>query len=148
MRQDWRRAVIGCVLFFATASTVAAVTGYTDIAVLGTDTHDIRFVSGNAVYVEGLVGGTWSGRYWNAGGRINVPYELSADNAFTLKAAGFDLTSGWNWVAAHEEPRLASGARHFVVELAQREGSGHIVRSHAAGRYSDLRAVAGDQEHW
>ena len=117
MRQEWRRAVIGCVLFFATASGVAAVAGYTDIAVLGTDTHDIRFVSGNAVYVEGLVGGIWSGRYWNAGGRINVPYELSADNAFTLKAAGLDLTSGWNWVGAHEEPRLASGARHFVVEL-------------------------------
>lgn len=95
-----------------------AVAGdYMDITALGTETHDIRFVSGHTVYVEGLVNGKWSGRYWSAGGRINVPYELSADAAFDLKIGDNDISSGWEWVGCHEEPHLQRGARHFVVEL-------------------------------
>ncbi len=92
--------------------------GYTDIRVLATDTHDVRFVSGRTVYVEGLVKGMWSGRYWSAGGWINVPYELSADDAFELRTSEASLDSGWQWVGAHEEARSPNGARHFVVELS------------------------------
>ncbi|MGH9502386.1 MAG: alpha-galactosidase [Terriglobales bacterium] len=91
--------------------------GYTDFRVLETDTHDVRFVSGRTVYVEGLVKGMWSGRYWSAGGWINVPYELSADDAFGLRTNDASLNSGWQWVGAHEEAHTPNGARHFVVEL-------------------------------
>ena len=98
----------------------AFAAGQTDIVVLGTRTHDIRFVSGNAVYVEGLVDGRWSGRYWSAGGRINVPYELWADDAFNLEIGDKNLSSGWEWVSCHEAPRMRNGARHFVVELRSR----------------------------
>lgn len=114
----WWRPAIVLLLFFATRGGLVFAAPYTDIVVLGTDTHDIRFVSGTTVYVEGLVSGVWSGRYWNAGGRINVPYDLSADRAFELQAVGLDLTSGWKWVGAHEGPRTAKGTRHFVVELS------------------------------
>lgn len=118
MRWKWGCAAAACTLLFLMASARAFTAGYTNIAVLGGDTHDIRFTSGNAIYVEGLVQGVWSGRYWNAGGRINVPYELSADQAFELRSGDLDLTSGWNWVQAHEEPRMSNGSRHFVVELS------------------------------
>lgn len=112
-------------LVLLSANGFASSPGYTDIVVLQTSTHDIRFVSDRTVYVEGLVNGVWSGRYWSAGGRINVPYELSADSAFELRAEGIDLSSGWTWIGAHEESRTASGARHFVVELS---GGGGAVK--------------------
>ena len=53
-----------------------------------------------------------SSRYnWSAGGRINVPYELLAGDAFRLQIEGQWLSSGWRWVGAHEEPRTERGAR-------------------------------------
>jgi alpha-galactosidase len=118
MRRKCGWWLAACLVFFLTANAGALTTGYTDIALLGGETHDIRFTSGNAVYVEGLVDGVWSGRYWNGGGKINVPYELLADSAFELRSGQLDLSSGWKWVQAHEEPRMSNGARHFVVELS------------------------------
>jgi alpha-galactosidase len=93
--------------------------GYTDIAVQDDPTHEIRYTTDRVVYVEGLVDGRWVGRYWNAGGRINVPGELSHadDDAFGLQIEGQWLSVGWRWVGAHEEPRTSRGSRHFVVEL-------------------------------
>src|SRR5580704_6388272 len=110
---NWPRSWIVSLIFILVAvNGFASLQGYTDIVVLPTSSHDIRFVSDRTVYVEGLVNGVWSGRYWSAGGRINVPYELSAESAFELRASGFDLSSGWSWIGAHEEPRMPGGARH------------------------------------
>jgi alpha-galactosidase len=96
---------------------VPGAKGYSKVFVLDTPTHDIRYVSDLVVYVEGLVDGRWVGRYWSAGGRINVPYEFMDDNAFELSIGGQPLATGWRWVGAHEEPRTERGAQHFVVEL-------------------------------
>ena len=120
-RRCWSASLLVFSLF--AANVFAASTGFTDIVALPTETHDIRFVSDRTVYVEGLVNGVWSGRYWSAGGRINVPYELSADSAFDLRAPDVDLSSHWTWIGSHEEPRTASGARHYVVELSGAAGA-------------------------
>lgn len=116
MNRTW--IAVAILTIWITPGVLAAGTGYTDIAQLGGSDHTVRYTSGDAVYVEGLVNGVWTGRYWNAGGRINVPYELTSDKAFELRSGPLDLSSGWNWVGAHEEPRSPGGARHFVVELA------------------------------
>lgn len=105
------------IILFLWSGRKSYAAGYTNITVLGTTTHDIRFVSGKTVYVEGLVDGMWSGRYWSAGARMNVPYELSTDNAFALDIGGKSLSSGWEWVGCHEAKPARNGARHFVVEL-------------------------------
>jgi hypothetical protein len=113
--ETMRKLVLVVVICLAAAKAWAA--GYMDIRVLGTETHDIRFVSGHTVYVEGLVKGMWEGRYWSGGGRINVPYELTVDNAFGLRSTDGALDSGWEWVGSHEEEIDRNGARHFVIEL-------------------------------
>jgi alpha-galactosidase len=116
LRKAWIFA--GIMLSLAASRPALHAKGYTDVAVLGTPTHDIRYTTDRVVYVEGLVDGRWVGRYWSAGGRINVPYELLADDAFQLQIEGQWMSSGWRWVGAHEEPRTERGARHFVVELS------------------------------
>ena len=93
---------------------VSIAKGYSKVFVLDTPTHDVRYVSDQVVYVEGLVDGRWVGRYWSAGARINVPYELINDDAFELIIGGRPLTNGWRWVGAHEEPPTDRGAEHFV----------------------------------
>jgi hypothetical protein len=85
----WLLLPVACLV----ATGVSFAADYTDIRELGTDTHDVRFVSGHRVYVEGLVNGMWEGRYWSAGGRINVPYELIADDAFRLHTPNIRLES-------------------------------------------------------
>jgi len=115
-------------------SQATAVTGYANILQLGTPNHDVRYISGNTVYVEGLINGHWVGRYWSAGGRLNVPYELSdGDDAFALQVGQQDssegatwpshqwLKAGWEWVSAQELPPSARGAHHFVVELKNQD---------------------------
>jgi len=132
-KKTWRFAFAASLLLLTVV--VSRAGGYTDVAVLGTPTHDIRYTSDRAVYVEGLVDGCWIGRYRSAGGRINVPYELygtkagpprdssptawfgSDDEAFQLQMEGQWLSTGWRWVGAHEAPRTERGAQHFVVEL-------------------------------
>ncbi len=108
--------LVSAVLLLA-AVPVAKGGGYTDIALRETPDHQVSFTSGRVVYVEGLVDGRWVGRYWSAGGRINVPYELRADNAFELQVDNHWLSTGWKWVSASELPKNDRGARHFMVEL-------------------------------
>lgn len=104
---------------------------FTGISVQTSPHPEVRYTSDEIVYVEGLVDGRWVSQYWNAAGRINVPYELWAekppnprpwtlrgsDNAFQLQVGNVWLNHGWDWVGAHEEPRTSQSARHFVVEL-------------------------------
>ncbi|MFN8007211.1 MAG: alpha-galactosidase [Terriglobia bacterium] len=89
-----------------------------DIKVEVIPDHLIRYRSGNTVYVEGLAGDRWVGRYWTADGRINVPYELYADDAFAIQVDNMWLSKGWKWVGSSEIPEAGKGARHLVVELS------------------------------
>jgi len=94
--------------------------GYTDIAVCSIPEHEIRFTSGKTICVEGLVEERWSGRYWSADGRINVPYERWAGDAFQLEINKELLSTGWTLVSASEEGKTERGARHFVVTLSNK----------------------------
>lgn len=88
-----------------------------DVRIAPARNHEVRYTSERTVYVEGLVDGRWVGRYWTADGRINVPYELYADDAFAIEVNNVWLSRGWEWVAEHEEAGARGGARHVVVEL-------------------------------
>src|SRR5215472_15757773 len=90
---------------------------YADVSIKENAAHEIRFTSGQAIYVEALIDGRWIGRYWTADGRINVPYEMYVDNAFEIQVNNVWLSHGWRWVGAHDESGAAQGSRHFVVEL-------------------------------
>ena len=80
--------------------------------------REIRFASGPAVYLEALLGGRYVGRYWASDGRINVPYERWAAEAFQIEINQEPVTGDWQWSGASEQPRTERGGRHFVVELA------------------------------
>ena len=110
-------ALVVCLALAGSGRLAAGVGGFADIKVDPARDHEVRYTSGNTIYVEGLVDGRWVGRYWTADGRINVPYELYADDAFGIEVSDAWLTHGWQWVGAHEEARARGGARHFVVEL-------------------------------
>jgi alpha-galactosidase len=99
------------------ALSLSGQAGYIDVHLQASPEPLVRYTSGKTVYVEGLVDGRWVGRYWSAGGRINVPYELYADDAFQLEVGDQQLSSGWQWVDGHEVAPSSPGARHFVVEL-------------------------------
>src|SRR5215470_866693 len=86
------------------AAVPLALGGYTDVKVEAGAEHRIRYTSGNTIYVESLVDGRWVGRYWTADGRINVPYELYADDAFQIQVNNLWLSHGWQWVGAREVP--------------------------------------------
>ena len=115
------RSLAPAILLFALCSGGAVRAkdlGYVNVSVLTDPAPLVRFTSGKHVYVEGLVDGRWVGRYWNAGGRINVPYELYTDNAFDLEIGDLPLSSGWQWIGEREENPTRQGARHVVVELS------------------------------
>ena len=86
--------------------------GYVDVTVAPAPDHYVRYTSGNVIYVEGLVDGRWVGRYWTADGRINVPYELYADDAFRIEVNHLSLSRGWKWVESHEAQNTLAGRRH------------------------------------
>lgn len=47
---------------------------FTDISIRETLEREIRFTSGKTIYIEGLVGGQWVGRYWGLDEQINFTY--------------------------------------------------------------------------
>jgi len=98
----------------ASGETIA---GYTDYAISETPTPQIRYISGNVIYVEASDGERWLGRFWSADGHINVPYELWADDAFCLEIDRQPLNLGWQWISASEAPRTERGSRHLVIHL-------------------------------
>jgi alpha-galactosidase len=98
--------------------------GQTDIQIRG---QEVRYTSGETVYLEALAGDRWVGRYWNAEGRIEGPREPWDDDAFVIRikdtpspptTPGTLLSKGWQWVSASELPKTERGARHAVVELS------------------------------
>ena len=120
-----RAAMIAAAVMGLVSSEVRAQ-GLIDINVKPAPDHEVRYTSGKTICVEGLVEDRWVGRYWTPSGPINLPYQLSAEDAFHLQlkdnpapdAATMSLSKGWKWVSGVEAPRTERGARHFVVELS------------------------------
>src|ERR1017187_7413329 len=108
--------VVGITLL-TSAIPVAGSSEFVDIKVEPARDDEVRYTSGNTIYVEGLVDSRGVGRYWTADGRINVPYEHYADDAFAIEVNDVWLSRGWQWVGAHEETGVRHGAKLFVVEL-------------------------------
>jgi hypothetical protein len=79
---------------------------------------EFRFASGQTIAVEAATGQRYVGRYWSPDGRIKLPHEGWATDAFLLGINGATVTNGWRFVSAAELPKTDRGARHHVVELA------------------------------
>lgn len=94
--------------------------------VLGkTSEHGVRFISGETVYVEGLVEGQWVGQCWSSDGEVDCPPGQFAEPAFEIEIkddpdakANISLSRGWEWVAASEASETEAEKRHCVVELS------------------------------
>jgi alpha-galactosidase len=110
--------LMGLFSMLAVPAKLISAEAYVDVTAAPAPDHYVRYTSGKTIYVEGLVDGRWVGRYWTADGRINVPYELYADNAFQIEVNHQSLSRGWKWVGAHEVQTTAADRRHFIVELA------------------------------
>ncbi len=99
--------------------------GYTGVAVGQAPEHEVRYTSGETVYIEALVAGQWVGRQWAADGQIDLGSRSGANPAFELEiksepsaAAGAALSKGWRWESSSEAPGNVKGTHHFVVELS------------------------------
>ena len=97
--------------------------GYTDVTCLDGPPPGVRFTSDRAICVESLDHGTWSGNFWSADGRINMPRESWSTPAFHLALDHRPVDGEWTLVARQEVEPTARGARHIVVELT------HAARS-------------------
>lgn len=90
----------------------------TDIVISETPKPEIRYTSGRTVYVEGILDDRWVGRYWSSDGYINIPYEPSLDmDAFYIEIDKEIVSTGWQFRSATELSKTETGARHFMVEL-------------------------------
>lgn len=87
----------------------------------------VRYVSGNAVYVEELIGGRWSGRFWGVGqsARQSAPLWTSAAFEIWLKTEPTPCdvpatvaATGWQLMNSSEVHDSGEYRRHFVVELS------------------------------
>jgi hypothetical protein len=88
-----------------------------------TDGPGVRFHSGPVVYVEGLENGQWSGRYWSADGRLNVPGEGRPLGSFLVEINHEPVANGWAAARIFEFPGADRGARHIVVALTSQARS-------------------------
>jgi alpha-galactosidase len=91
--------------------------GYMDVHIGETPPTRIRYTSGQVIYVESMDEGKWSGRYWSADGRINMPYESWSSEAFQLGIDHQRLSANWIVKAAKEVEKTKRGSRHLVVAL-------------------------------
>src|SRR5579862_1432956 len=89
--------------------------------------HEVRYVSGGAVYDEEFSNGRLMGRSWGTLGTQSALHPAWNDEAFEIRVKdvptpptmpGKLLSSGWKWVSGIELPRTDRGARHYVVEIA------------------------------
>ncbi|HPD29947.1 MAG TPA: alpha-galactosidase [Phycisphaerae bacterium] len=131
------RAGIVAVAAMGLVDSRLAAQGFIDVNVKPAPDHEVRYTSGTTIYVEGLVEDRWVGRYWTPSGRINLPYQRWAEDAFELQvrddpapdAPLIPLSKGWRWVSATEAQGTNPSRRHFVVELS-REAPPVTVRVH------------------
>ena len=89
--------------------------------------HEVRYVSGGAVYDEEFLNGRLMGRSW---GTLSTKSALNQgwnDEAFEIRVKdvptpptmpGKLLSSGWKWVSGIELPKTDRGARHYVVTIS------------------------------
>ncbi len=91
--------------------------------------YEVRYISGNTIYVEELAGGSFVGRYWSADGNINSKAFWESD-AFELRIKdkpapadrqGMLLSTGWQWEESSEIPAAREGSTHFVIGLLNRK---------------------------
>jgi alpha-galactosidase len=103
------------VAFVAPQSATAkpADTSATSIVASQQTDHGVRYTSGHAMCAEALRDGHWIVAYRNADGRVNMPNEIWAGDAFVLEIDHERVDGGWEWVS-FEEP---VATRHCVVEL-------------------------------
>ena len=94
---------------------------YTDIAFRDTPVPEVRFSSATTIYIERLVDGHWSSRYWTGDNRLPVTREGWTEDAFELTIGRDKLAGGWTFISAGELPPTTKGARHHVVELTNAE---------------------------
>ncbi|MBI4582805.1 MAG: alpha-galactosidase [Planctomycetes bacterium] len=128
-RNGFRALVLA---FFSALNLPARGEGAERVAVTVEETPDgreVRYVSGEVVYVEQLGGGRWIGRSWGfkADGAARGPLPEGAD-AFEIRIKyqptppadpGISLSAGWQWVAASKvQGSEGVSFQHFVVELA------------------------------
>ena len=99
------------------ASHANDILSRTGFAVQEVPNRQVRYTSGSTIYVESGDGERWLGCYWSADGRINIPHELWADDAFRLEIDGHPLAHGWTWLAASETASSRPQTREFMVSL-------------------------------
>ena len=127
----WRKVCVLGAGFILACSLNLSGAGQTEITVSETpEGHDVRYVSGETVYVEGLVKGRWVAHSWDMKGAARGPGQHRDANAFEIEIKatptpptmpGKVLSSGWQWVSASDLPATHAGCRHFVVELSNSE---------------------------
>ncbi len=87
---------------------------------------EVRYISGRAMYVEGLVSGRWVTKFWSGTGAAPAGAAWKIADAFGIgiktkptppRQPGIKVVSGWQWVAGREVPGARAGAVVFAVEL-------------------------------
>ena len=74
-----------CCALASAAVSRGSDAGLTEVALREGPEPEVRFISGTTVYVEALLGGQWTGRSWNADGRINSPAWRRVEPAFRIE---------------------------------------------------------------
>ncbi len=82
---------------------------------------ELRFTTGDEIFVEALISEKWVNRHWGSGGHINVPYDRWTEESFSIELNGEKCTDGWRFVSATEETKSHEGSRHSVIQLANQE---------------------------
>jgi alpha-galactosidase len=86
----------------------------------------IRYISGNAVYVEELISGMWSGRFWGVGQSARQSPPVWTSSAFEIwfksQPSPCDVSAtlsatGWHLANSSEVQQSEGDRRHYVVEL-------------------------------
>src|SRR5713226_600920 len=92
-----------------------------DEARVSVNAHQVRYVSGQTVYVEELLGDRWVDRSWGRDGETNLDmgwdqdaFEMRIKTEPQTEEAGRSLSNGWRWISASELPQSGRDAKHFV----------------------------------
>lgn len=125
---DWRGLIVFTVICVLIASGWAAnVTADESIHIHVGDEpeHEVRFITGETVYVEALVGGQWVGRHWNCSGNQDGEGWEDTLPAFEIKVRNDPqaqdamlLSNNWQWIHYDELPGDEQIGKHSVVTLA------------------------------
>jgi alpha-galactosidase len=79
---------------------------------------ELRFTSGDEIFVESLLAGKWVNRHWGSDGHINVPYDRWMEESFSVEVNGEVCSGEWKLVSVSEEPSVEVGQKHSIVQLS------------------------------